>query len=200
MRLFDELERRLRGMVLRMKPVSIDDDGAVQTASGIVMHDDHRSDVEVMQPYGFSSVAPQGSMMLVLAVGGDPGDLVGLPIGSPAMRAGGLAPGESVQYGPAGQRIHCKADGTIDVRSGVKVTLKAPSFEFQAGDCTVLIDENGVSITGGGLSITGGGMTASGGEGIALSGGTLTHNGRNVGETHTHTGVQPGGGTTGTPS
>ena len=34
---------------------------------------------------------------------------------------------------------------------------------------------------------------------VAADGGTLTHNGINVGSTHAHSGVQPGPGTTGAP-
>lgn len=35
--------------------------------------------------------------------------------------------------------------------------------------------------------------------GIAITGGTLTHNGKNVGEAHTHSGVEPGSASSGPP-
>jgi phage baseplate assembly protein V len=50
------------------------------------------------------------------------------------------------------------------------------------------------------------GMTGSGGSGaniagpVAVTGGTVTHNGKNIGSTHTHSGVQAGGSTTGVPT
>lgn len=50
------------------------------------------------------------------------------------------------------------------------------------------------------------GLMGSGGSGasvqgpLSINGGTVTHNGTNIGNTHTHTGVQTGGGTTGAPS
>lgn len=44
---------------------------------------------------------------------------------------------------------------------------------------------------GGGASITGG---------VAIIGGSVTHNGTNIGSDHSHSGVQPGGGSTGTPN
>lgn len=35
---------------------------------------------------------------------------------------------------------------------------------------------------------------------VRFSGGTVTHNGKNIGDTHVHGGVIPGGGTTGAPA
>lgn len=51
-----------------------------------------------------------------------------------------------------------------------------------------------------------GGMNVSGGSGITMSGsishsgGTITSNGKNIGSTHTHSGVATGGGNTGVPN
>jgi len=42
-------------------------------------------------------------------------------------------------------------------------------------------------------------MTMSGG-GLAITGGTVTHNGKNIGDTHIHTDVVPGGGVSGPPA
>lgn len=42
-------------------------------------------------------------------------------------------------------------------------------------------------------------MTMSAG-GLAITGGTITHNGKNIGDTHIHTNVVPGGGTSGPPA
>ncbi len=66
------------------------------------------------------------------------------------------------------------------------------------------MNRTGTSTTSG--QITGqGGMAVSGGAGVAMSGniehsgGTITSNGNNIGSSHTHSGVQPGSGNTGTP-
>lgn len=56
----------------------------------------------------------------------------------------------------------------------------------------------GTSTTSG--LITGaGGMTVSGGAGVSTTG-TITNNGKNIGSTHTHGGVQTGGGNTAVPN
>jgi phage gp45-like len=175
--ILDEVESRMRGLIQRMKPKSIYDAGEAQKVSGIVAHGVHRSGVEVIQPFGFASVATEGSLMLVLAVGGDQGDLVGLPVAAPQRRLGNLQPGEAAVYGSMGQRCHAKADGSIAVASGVKVEVKAPVIELIAGPVTVRIDSSGVHITGG----------------------AFTHEGVNVGSTHVHSGVRAGGDISGGP-
>ena len=100
--IFEEIEHRLRGLVLRMKPTSIDDTKSRQRAAGAVMHGVHRSKIEVIQPFGFSSNPPPGSTMIVVAVGGDQGDLVGFPCSAPGARMGGLKPGEAAVSGLMG--------------------------------------------------------------------------------------------------
>ncbi len=128
----EQIEARLRGLIRRAKPTSIDDTGETQTAGVTVLYGEHRSDVEILQPYGMSSVPPAGSLMVVLSVGGDQGDLVGLPVGAPASRMGNLAPGESVLYGAHGQRVLCRADGSIEVMSAVKVYVSGEHVEVEA--------------------------------------------------------------------
>lgn len=132
MRAWDEIEGRLRGLVRRAKPRSIDDAGAAQTASVTVLNAEPRSDVEILQPFGFASVPAPGSLMVVLAVGGDQGDLVGLPVASPDARMGKLTPGEAAVYGSAGQRVLCRADGSIEILSATKVYLSGGPVEVES--------------------------------------------------------------------
>jgi phage baseplate assembly protein V len=193
-KLYEESEGRLRGLVRRMKPQTMSDDGETQRASGFVMHGEHRADVEVLQPFGMGSVPPAGSVMVVLAVGGDQGDLVGLPVATPGKRMGKMKPGESALYGHGGQRMHCREDGSIDIQSGVKVTLKAPIFDVDAGGTLMTLDASGVKIEVGGVTVK---VTA---DGVAITGGTVTHDGKDIGKTHKHTGVTPGGALTGVPA
>ena len=129
---WDELEGRLRGLVRRAKPRGISDAGAAQTASVTVLNSEARSGVEILQPYGMGSVPPPGSVMVVLAVGGDQGDLVGLPVAAPSARMGGLKPGESVLYGSSGQRVLCRAVGSVEVLSASKVYLSGETTEIES--------------------------------------------------------------------
>jgi phage baseplate assembly protein V len=190
----EETEGRTRGTVRRFKPRTISDDGETQRASGMVMHGEHRADVEVLQPFGMGSVPPPGSLMVVLAVGGDQGDLVGLPVATPGKRMGKMKPGESALYGHGGQRMHMQEDGSIDIQSGVKVTLKAPILDADIAGTRLTLDASGATIVKGGVTVK---VTA---DGVAITGGTVTHDGKDIGKTHKHTGVTPGGALTGVPA
>lgn len=57
------------------------------------------------------------------------------------------------------------------------------------------------SFDGSGLYFSCGGVeVAITGAGMSITGGTVTHNGVNIGDDHTHTGVTPGGGISGPPA
>jgi phage baseplate assembly protein V len=101
-----------------------------------------RSAVEVLQTYGLASAPPDaaGALAVVLAIGGDQGDLVVLPLSAPHVRFGALAPGEVALYDARGNRVHLKADGTIEVRAATKVVVQAPLVQIEASA--------GVEITG----------------------------------------------------
>lgn len=129
---WSEVEARLRGLVRRAKPRSIDDTGASQTADVSILNGEHRSGVEVLQPYGMASMPPEGSLLVVLAVGGDQGDLVAFPAAAPGARMGKLKKGESVLYGSAGQRVLCRADGSVEVMSAAKVYLSGKTAEVES--------------------------------------------------------------------
>lgn len=58
---------------------------------------------------------------------------------------------------------------------------------FSFDGSTLYFESGGVSMT----------ISAAG---VAITGGTVTHNGVNIGSTHVHTGVTPGGSNTGTPN
>lgn len=113
-----------RGTVLRGVVRSTNDRGPMQTASVTTHRHVDRTDVEVVQPFGFASRPPAGGLMIVLAIGGDQGDLAGLPVAAPSARLGNLAEGESAQHNAKGDRVHIKADGTIDVRSSKTVLVQ----------------------------------------------------------------------------
>ena len=75
------------------------------------------------------------------------------------------------------------------VQAATKVTLDTPDT-FCTGNLTVA-----KSLT---MGQEGGSATMKGS--VSIEGPSLTHNGKNVGSTHTHGGIQPGGGSTAVPN
>lgn len=85
--------------------------------------------------------------------------------------------------------VNCKE---ATVNADTKVTLNTPET-YCTGNLTV---QKALNVQGNGA----GGAVATITGNMAITGTSLTHNGKNIGSTHTHTGVQPGSGTTGVPS
>ena len=101
----EEIVMYLRGLMARGLVIGVNDAGASQTVNVSTHAGITRQLVPVLQPYGFASHPPAGAMTLVLAIGGDQGDMVALPLAAPDHRFGGLAPGEVAFYDAAGSRV-----------------------------------------------------------------------------------------------
>lgn len=166
-----ELFDTIRGMVRRVTLRNIKDDGATQTASIEVADGVWRDDVEIHQPYGTATNAPEdGALGIALALGGDQGDILVLPAANPSKRLGKLPKGAAGSYNEHGDRVLILPDGTIEVRG-------ATALDVKIGGVTFKVTAAGVDITGG----------------------YVKHNGVNIGFDHHHKDTMPGGGTTGDP-
>lgn len=122
---------------------------------------------------------------------------------NPNKRGSTFEDGTEIYY----DREQNKLSITIAGEGLIEVNCK--SATVTASD-SVMVDTPQATFTGKvtvqGLFTYQGGMNGSGGSGATLSGnfaansGTFTHNDKNVGSTHSHSGVQPGGSNTGEPT
>jgi phage baseplate assembly protein V len=95
--------------------------------------------------------------------------------------------------------VNADQDATVTtqlatVNASTKVELATPLVH-----CTQALTVEGLITGNGGLSVSGGSGAVVDGD-FRAQNGAFTHNSKNVGSTHTHTGVQSGGGITGAPS
>lgn len=129
----------LRGGVARGAVVATADDGQAQTVDVETHEGVLRAGVEVMQVFGLASRPPlgPGAMALLLAVGGDQGDMVALPLAVPSVRFGMLPPGDAVLYDAAGQRVHLRDGVIVEMVAAVKIRMVAPTVEIVADDVTI---------------------------------------------------------------
>tara|TARA_R110002020_G_scaffold26443_3_gene85401 strand:+ start:1501 stop:1941 length:441 start_codon:yes stop_codon:yes gene_type:complete len=116
---------KLRGLMRRCSIRNVRDDGEMQTCSVEVADGIWRDDVEVIMPFGFAAHVPaDGALGIVLAIGGDEGDLVVLPIANPSTRMGGLKEGETAMYNRYGEKMLLSATGNVDLNAAAQVTVK----------------------------------------------------------------------------
>lgn len=132
--------------------------------------------VEHFEGYGFTSVPvasdDSGKAEAIVAfVGGSRSHPVVVAWGDRRSRPTGLAPGDSVIYHKNGSKVHLSSDGIAIETAGNPAT-------FTAGGVTMKFSSTGLEITGG----------------------TIKHNGKDIGDTHSHTGVMPGPANTGPPA
>ncbi len=138
----------LRGLVVRAVVRGTGDAGEMQTVEAETHDGILRSGVEVLQPFGVASRPPaDGAIGVLLAVGGDQGDMVALPLACPSARFGDLAAGETVVHDAAGNRLHFRAGGLVEVAAST-------SLKVTVGGTELLVDVAGVTITGN-LVVTG---------------------------------------------
>lgn len=134
-----ETAHAYRGLISRSVVRSSNDNGGSQTATVEVHRHVERTDVEIVQPFGFTSRGPAGSEMIVLAVGGDQGDLAGLPTSAPGNRLGGLEEGEAAMHNLKGDRVHAKKDGSIESISRLRIKNKVKTATIEVLEDRIVI-------------------------------------------------------------
>jgi phage gp45-like len=115
--------RRLRakalGMIRRGVLRSSKLTGAVQTAQVATLSDTVRDEVELFEPYGFTSAPPAGSEGVVLHPGGDTSHPIGLAFGSRSVRPTDLVAGEA--------RVYATGPVTLEPGDGQMIRLGSPA-------------------------------------------------------------------------
>lgn len=134
--------------------------------------------------FGFTSVPPLGADAVMVRLGGSRAGSMVLGINHRASRPTGLQPGDSAMHDVRGIIIKMTADGLDISAAGLPIIIHNAS--------KVTIDAPEVELTGT-LKVAGEITALSGGAAVAL--GAL----RNTYNTHHHTGVITGGGTSGAP-
>lgn len=171
----------------------VDDGPKMQEVDVNLLQDEKKQSVERFQNYGFSSVphGPKGGKhaeAVVAFLGGNRSHATIIAIDDRRYRPKGLKEGESVVYDDQKQKILVGREGIrisggdpelplhIDV-GGTKFRFTKDSIELTVGDKTFKIDSSGFKFTGG----------------------SVEHNEHDIGRTHKHKDVEPGGGLTGEP-
>lgn len=154
----------MRGIARRSTLKNINDDGQMQTASVEVGDGIYRDNVEVLQAFGAISHSDEdGALGIVLALGGDQGDLVILPIGNPSKRTGKTPKGTVGHANASGDQVVIYPDGRVVIKG-------ATSIEAGVGGCKLTISAAG----------------------FAFEGGVITHDGVVIDKTHGHESAPPG--------
>ncbi len=130
-------------------------------------------------PYGLFANVPKDTLALMMAIQGNPDNRAAIPCSVDNRPT--LNEGEPALYHPLipDLKIVLQSNGRMLIKSLVGVDVEAPEATF-SGNVTIAGD----------LSVTG----------DTALGATVTSNGKDISETHTHGGVTTGAGSTGVPN
>jgi phage baseplate assembly protein V len=162
-----------------------------QKVQARVLADEVLPNIDRVEPYGFSYRPKAGAQAYLLFPAGDRSYGVAILIGDKQYNME-LEAGEVALHDDEGNYVLIQREGHIEVNAAQKITLKAPEIVL---DGQVLATHS-VTINQG-LSVLGqeGGESAI--TGIFRIFGKIFCNSKDIGDTHSHTGVQPGDSNTG---
>lgn len=122
------LVKYVANMATRAVLQLVDDSQKIQVFQVEGLATEVREGVEHPQPYGFSSVPPPGSDVILLCVGGRRDHAIAILAEHKAYRVRNQESGESTQYnGIAGTSIVLKNNGDIEITSTGNVILNGGS-------------------------------------------------------------------------
>ena len=143
------LTAQLTNMVTRGTLLQTEDDDGAQSQNVFGFYGEQIEGVKSWQPFGLSAVAPPGSDILILSMGGNRDGAQALMAGDPSLRPTGAQIGETVLYDAAGQTVKLGADGiVITDASGSTITMNGGKVTIIADDVEITgnLTNNGVNV------------------------------------------------------
>lgn len=212
------LAMRVSNMLARGKLTAVKASGKMQSLQLNLLDGESKARLEHFEPYGFTSHPHPGSAEAAVAfLDGDRSHGIVLVVADRKYRLTGFEQGEVAIHDDLGQKVHLTRDGIVVRGAGLPMVVEdTPSITFRADnfirfetprvECTQLLMSMQYQM--GGVSGGVGALTATYGAGtinwnnttLVAVGGALSHNAKNIGSTHTHSGVQTGSGNTGVPN
>lgn len=175
--------RRLGNLVSRGMVSAVKSTTKMQMLQLRLMSDEQKDNVEHFEPFGFTSKPLAGAEHITLFLDGDRSHGVTVVVADRRYRLTTLADGEVALHDAYGNKVHLKADGTLDVIAQTKAQITSPLVTMSGN----------LQVAG---SITAGTTVTA----PNLVGTTNVTFGGKSGIAHTHSGVQTGAGNTGAPN
>lgn len=189
--------RRLQNMLARGVVVLSNAAKKMQTLQVNLLAGETTDDLEHFEPYGYTSRPLPGAESVVMFVDGDRSHGLCLVVADRRYRMTGFEEGEVALHDDQGQSVHLTRAGIV---------IKGASLPIRIEDTPSVTLDTPQTILTGDLQLAGS-LTMLGTAGVgtavrgplSVTGGGVTHDGVDIGKTHKHSGVSPGGSNTGNP-
>lgn len=173
------IRRRIAMMAARAVVRLVNDTEGRQRLQVEILKGELRDGVERVQDYGFTSHPLPGCDAVILCGGGAREQSIAVVVDDRRYRLK-LQPGEVAMYDDLGNAVKLLRD-KVHIVATQEVHVEAPTVRVAA--TTAIIDADALTVNA-----------------DTTFNGTVTANGKRIDDTHTHGGVQTGGGNTGTPN
>jgi phage baseplate assembly protein V len=132
--LLKPLERKLKLVASKAVLELVKDSAGLQQVQVSLLAGEVTDGAEHMQPGGLTHVPLPGAEGVYLTIGGVRDDGVVLAMSNRGNRVQGMQPGETALYSSGALPITIKLliDGTLEIESPLKVTVKSPGIELSA--------------------------------------------------------------------
>lgn len=145
--------------------------GGQQFVSGRAFYSDGYTEIHRIEPHGFASQPVKGAKALLIAPNDEDDQAYVLGGEHPSHRPSGIPNGGAALYDAQGNIIK------VVMGDGIVVDVAGSAFTITKGGVSLKISADGFDFTGG----------------------TVKHNGKNIGDTHTHSDVEHGSDQSGAP-
>lgn len=193
----DPIRRRIAMLAARAVVRLIDDSQSRQLLQVEILKGELRDGVERAQDYGFTSHPLPGCDAVIVCGAGARDQAIAVVVDDRRYRLK-LQPGEVALYDDLGNAVKLLRE-KVKIEAVQEAEIEAPTVRVTS--TTVIIDAETVTVnadtTINGNFATTGDHTTTGNVNFI---GQVSANGKRIDDTHTHSGVQPGGGNTGTPN
>lgn len=200
--LFRRMASRITNMLARGKVASVKATTKMQTLQVEMLAGEAKDRLEHFEPAGFTSCPKPGAEAVAAFFDGDRSHGVVLIVADRRYRLTTLVPGEVAIFDDQGQKVHITRAGIVVDGGGLPVLItNTPHITNDSPQttCTGKLNVQGLLTYEAGLHGSGGTGADIAGP-LKITGGTVKHNDKNIGDDHNHGGVQPGAANTNGPN
>jgi phage gp45-like len=145
--------QRLGNMIARGKVLVVNSASKMQSLQLGLLAGERKDSVEHFEPFGFTSKPLPGAEHVTLFMDGDRSHGITVVVADRRYRLQGLEDGEAALHDAYGNKVHLKADGTLDVVASGQVQITSPLVTI-TGDLQVTgTITSGTDVLAGGKSL-----------------------------------------------
>lgn len=154
-KLFQPYAQRIGNMIARGKVLVINSTSKMQSLQIGLLAGERKDRVEHFEPFGFTSKPLAGAEHVTLFLDGDRSHGITVVVADRRYRLTTLVDGEAALHDAFGNKVHLKADGTLEVMASASVQINSPQVTI-TGNLQVNGTITGATdVVGGGKSLKG---------------------------------------------